>query len=334
MKSKNNPEESGAKPAMTERKMSLQNVRFCSLLAIFATAIIFFCFLYFIGEIRSFVYSIFVFCGLVSALIIFRRKTPNVVRSIFTSIVVGLSLFFLLNFTFTDGTPTEVYEGHFVSKFHGISTDRGGDHDYYQAIYEADNGRRENIGISEGEYYEDRIAPKMIMFEQHGLFGLRVDRAPAGLPARLAWLCFSLNFFWLAAIFAYQRRNMDFKARYTAFALLVMLIASILLVFRPSTAVYVLNILLSVLLCAIGVCLALNFWFTRESRIEIAILKRKHSETSKGNATFYLLWFSLESGYEFAYESFRKEYESALEGDRMPVTVARGCLGMRILKNI
>lgn len=125
MKSKNNPEESGAKPAMTERKMSLQNVRFCSLLAIFATAIIFFCFLYFIGEIRSFVYSIFVFCGLVSALIIFRRKTPNVVRSIFTSIVVGLSLFFLLNFTFTDGTPTEVYEGHFVSKFHGISTERG-----------------------------------------------------------------------------------------------------------------------------------------------------------------------------------------------------------------
>lgn len=43
---------------------------------------------------------------------------------------------------------------------------------------------------------------------------------------------------------------------------------------------------------------------------------------------------SLESVYEFAYESFRKEYESALEGDRMPVTVARGCLGMRILKNI
>lgn len=312
-------------------KVPDSTTRFCCAAAAIATFIAYFCLRRMLGDVADMA-NIFLLGGILLTAGLSFRRIPAFIRIGVSACMVAVSLYFLLDFTFTDGTPVRSYRGDFIRKEQTTThTRRGRTYQHYYALYRTPESRIERVEITRDDYFHETYPKTINVYEQHGLLGIDVDRGPVSTLARLAWLCFALNFYWLAAIVCFAGRNIDFKGWITATALIAVGGSMALLYYAPSEPVCILTLILSVAALALGLFLSFNYWLADDPHHEPATLYAKKVSTSK-NSTSYTLYLCLDPDYRLCYDTTQKEYESVQEGDRMTVSVARGRFGMRVIK--
>lgn len=312
-------------------KVPDSTAHFCCAAAAVATFTTYLCLKRMLGDVSDMA-NLFLLGGILLTAGLSFRRIPAFIRIGATACMVAVSLYFLLDFTFTDGTPVKSCRGDFVRK-EEITTRsrRGRRYQNYYAFYRTPQARIERVEISQGEYFSESYPQTINVYEHHGLFGIDVDRGPVSGLERAAWLCFALNFYWLAAIVCFAGRNIDFKGWMTSTALLATGGSMALLYYAPSEPVYILTLILSVAALALALFLSLNYWLADDPHHEPATLYAKKVSTSK-NSTSYTLYLCLDPDYRLCYDTTQTEYESVQEGDRMTVSVARGRFGLRVIK--
>ncbi len=312
-------------------KVPDSTTRFCCAAAAIASLTAFFCLKRMLGDVAD-IANIFLLVSIILSAALSFRRIPAFIRIGVSACMVAVSLYFLLDFTFTDGTPVRSYRGDFIRKEQTTKhTRRGRTYQHYYALYRTPESRIERVEVTGDDYFQETYPKTINVYEQHGLLGIDVDRGPVSTLARLAWLCFALNFYWLAAIVCFAGRNIDFKGWMTTAALIATGGSMALLYFESSAPVYILTLILSVAALVLALFLSLNYWLADDIRHEPATLYAKKISTSK-DSTSYTLCLCLDSGYRLSYDTSKKEYESVQEGDRMTVSVARGRFGMRVIK--
>lgn len=314
-------------------KISNATGRFCIFAVVIAAVITFFCFVdisewkHYTASIGVLIAGTAIFCGLLS---VFNAPLRAKVGSASAAVVV--SLFFLLNVTFSDGAPYKSYTGHFVEKTYKASRHRHSTSRHYGALYRADNGREKEVDISEEEYYDNNIPQTITMYEHRGLFGIKLYNEPSSPLRNFALLFLALDLYWLAAIYCFSKHNLNFKGwkRWVAMGL----VAISMFVFAVSDGgsnaegVYIATIVVSGLAMILSAVLAFNYWIIEECRMVPGILAHKRVITSSKFGPTYTLYLQLPSGYMLHWDTGKEEYEKAEEGQQMNVNVGRGCFGL------
>lgn len=310
--------------------------RFCTSVIVIAAFITFFCFID-ISEwqrhtsaIGGMTAGVAIFCGSLYALGISLRA-----KVIIASAAAAVSLFFLLNLTFTDGTPYKSYSGCYVEKNHIITRHRNGAAHRYEAVYRAENGRVKYVDLSDREYWDNDFPQSVTMYEHTGLFGIKLYNDPTSPPRRVASLFLALDFYWLAAIYFFSKRNLSFGSWRRWIAMGAVAVSMILFMVAGGGAladgVYVATIIVSGAAMILALLLAVNYLCISDYVRIPVILTRKSAYTSGKFGTIYTLYLLTPSGYRMKWTVSREEYEAAVEGGQMALNVARGRFGMMIV---
>lgn len=311
--------------------------RFCTAVIVIAALITFFCFVD-ISEwqrhtsaIGGMIAGVAIFCGSLYALGISKRA-----KVIIASAAAAVSLFFLLNLTFTDGTPYKSYSGCYVEKNHKRTRHRNGAWHRYEAVYRAENGRVKYIDLSEREYWDNDFPQTVTMYEHTGLFGIRLYNDPSSPLKRLASLFLVFDFYWLAAIYFFSKRNLSFRGWRRLIAMGAVAVSMILFMVADrgteADGVYVATMIVSVGAMILALLLAINYLCISDYVRIPVIFTHKSARTSGKFGTIYTLYLLLPSGYRMKWTVSREEYEAVVEGQQMALNVARGRFGMMIVK--
>lgn len=328
-------QENGQAPAVGA-KITDATGRFCIFAIVIAAAITFFCFVdikewkHYTSSIAVVITGVGIFCGLLS---VFKASLRAKAGS--ASAAVAVSLFFLLNVTFTDGTPYKSYTGHFVEKTYKVTRHRHSTSHHYRVLYRADNGMEKQVDISDEEYYDNTYPQTIRMYEHRGLFGIKLYNEPSSPLRNIALLFLALDLYWLAAIYCFSKHNLSFSGwkRWVAMGAVAisMLVFAVCDGGRNAEGVYIATIVVSGLAMILSVVLAFNYWIIEECRTVPGILAHKRATTSSKFGTTYTLYLQLPSGYMLHWDTGKEEYESAEEGQQMSVNVARGCFGLEFI---
>lgn len=176
-------------PANLNFKIPDSNVTFCKYMILATVIVNFFCGIH---TLESFVRNFLLWSVLGGTLLfVFMciNKVPRFVKYIITLIVVVASLPLLLNLIFSDNSSHQNYPALFLEK--SITTDHssvGNTKIFYNAVYKAENGRIESVGISSDDYFTDNYPDSIILHEQQGLFGFKVDIDMMPLSMRIGLL--------------------------------------------------------------------------------------------------------------------------------------------------
>lgn len=316
-------------PAYLNFKIPDSNVTFCKYMILATVIVNFFCGIHTLeGFVRN-----FLLWSLLGGILLFVflciNKVPRFVKYIITLIVVVASLPLLLNLIFSDNSSQQNYPALFLKK--SITTDRS--KIFYNAVYKAENGRIESVGISSDDYFTDNYPVSITLHDQQGLFGWKVDSDSMPLSMRIGRLCMVLSLFWIAAIAAYSQYNLVFNTWKggTAIGIVIVLIAQYFA--NPCIALAWIVIIISLIALALAVILSVNYWRITDSRIEYVEIEKK-IENKRGlikTPNEFKFVLCTQSGIKINCNTDAYSYNNARDDYYYPLKVDIGCLRMPVV---